>query len=64
MITIDLHIQTNTVQKLQKQLTKEAEQEGLIDYAEFEAAIHNMGIQLGQKQLNKLFVQKQLGQKQ
>ena len=45
----------SSIHKLEEQLQEEAENEGVIDYPEFQAAINNMGIDFSKKQLKKIF---------
>jgi len=46
---------STSIHKLEEQLQEEAENEGVIDFPEFEAAINNMGIEFTKAQLKKLF---------
>eukprot|EP01083_Nonionella_stella_P040177 109188_1 len=47
--------QNDSIRQLEKALQEEAENEGVIDFPEFEAAISNMGIRLDKTHLEKLF---------
>lgn len=48
--------QIRTIAKLQEQFETESESGGVVDFAEFEAALKNLGIKLTKTQLNRLFV--------